>query len=114
LRSGRAADARGDRGHGHDAPARHGARGGRPRPAGAGLPAGSRSREPELRLSALRCAAAAARARVPALSKGDLAMPFEGDLSDLPLADVLRSVEKNSMSGELSIHDSLGERRVAL
>jgi tetratricopeptide (TPR) repeat protein len=38
---------------------------------------------------------------------------FEGDLKNLPLADVLQSIHQNNLTGTLSVKDVKGERRVA-
>lgn len=40
-------------------------------------------------------------------------MAFEGDLKNLPLADVLQSIHQNNLTGTLSVKDTKGERRVA-
>jgi tetratricopeptide (TPR) repeat protein len=38
---------------------------------------------------------------------------FEGDLKNLPLADVLQTINQNNLTGTLTVKDSRGERRVA-
>ena len=40
-------------------------------------------------------------------------MAFEGDLKDVPIGDVLRTIHQNSLSGTLTIKDARGERRTA-
>ncbi|MCA8921539.1 MAG: DUF4388 domain-containing protein [Planctomycetes bacterium] len=40
-------------------------------------------------------------------------MAFKGELSKLPIADVMQSIHQNSMSGALAIRDDYGERLIA-
>ncbi len=40
-------------------------------------------------------------------------MAFEGDLKNLPLADVLQTINQNNLTGTLTVKDSKGDRRIA-
>ncbi len=40
-------------------------------------------------------------------------MAFEGDLKNLPLADVLQTINQNNLTGTLSVKDTKGDRRIA-